>query len=239
MKNENIVLGIVIIIILTVFLVGADSFKGKENFGKIEEPKLEDATGNTDLTPMNSVTVPVNNISTPSERAVRQDLEINSVEALNDYKAQKQRDTDEILASTEYEDFPAIVTLSKSISASALKELKDQYDLDIVMVRYTSTVGGGEIPYQMIEDSNALKAWEDRIASDQKQHNNVKNFKLIEGFSAMRVAVKKDEVLRLQKDEKVFLVDLGPKELYIGNASAAKSKPWRDVAYFVDKYVKK
>lgn len=232
MKNKSLILGFVVIAILAAFLVGAG--KSKEKSEIIQDPPLENDAVPSDLNTVNSAPASFGNI--PTYQGVKPDLGIDSLESLKNYKAQKEKDTADILASSEYENYPAIITFTKKISASSLKELKDRHNLDIIMVRYSSTVGGGEIPYQMIEDENALKIWEDKIAADQKRDNNINDFKLIDGFTAMRVSVKKDEVSQLQKEENVFLVDLGPKELYNGDASAAKSKPWRDVAYFVDLY---
>jgi len=81
-----------------------------------------------------------------------------------------------------------------------------------------------------------MKAWEDKISADQEEHNKIDNFKLIEGFSAMKVSVDRNEIEKLQKDNDTFLVDLGPAELYTENNSAEPA-PWRDVAYFVKNYL--
>lgn len=76
----------------------------------------------------------------------------------------------------------------------------------------------------------------DKISADQKEHNKIDDFRLIEGFSVMKVVVNRNGVENLQNDDNTFLVDLGPKELYTGDNSA-ESTPWRDVAYFVKNYL--
>lgn len=45
----------------------------------------------------------------------------------------------------------------------------------------------------------------------------------------------RDKIFELQNDDRVFLVDLGPKSIYEGKGMTAY---WSDVAYYVEKFGK-
>jgi len=166
---------------------------------------------------------------------IKEEPYINSTTNLMTYKKFKVKELEEMLTITNQSDFRAIVTFNRPISTPKLKKLKKKHKLKIGMIRYESTVGGGEMPYDMLEDKKVLNDLESKTAELQKEYKNITNFKLMEGFSAMKAKVPRDEVMNLQNDSKVFLVDLGPKEVHISKYNKT-SASWRDLAFYVGKY---
>ncbi len=221
-----------------ILLVGATNTK-EENLPKAK-PQKPDLTQNFTDPNTSTNSTPVGTIENTSrisnQKISVNDLNISSKANLIEYRKSRVNEAKIIMNSTNYTVYPAIVTFNKPLSKSTLKEIETKHKLKVILVRYESTVGGGEMPYNFLDDNNTMRIWEDKISADQKKHNKIDNFKLIEGFSAMKVAVNRNEIEDLQNDNNTFLVDLGPKELYTGDNSD-ESTPWRDVAYFVKNYL--
>lgn len=147
---------------------------------------------------------------------------------LEQFKLNKIKENGEILSISNNEEYTAVITFSKPLTRVELEQLTNRFGLKKHMVRYKSTEGGGEVPQYQIYDEAFARKMEAHIATTKGA-----NFKLYEGFTAMRTVVPRNKITELQNDKRVFSVDFGPKEIYENKGTSAY---WRDVAFYVEKF---
>lgn len=161
--------------------------------------------------------------------------QIKSKEDLMAYREIKMKEMREILESTNQERYAAILTFNKPLSRSELDDIVSKYSLIVGNVRYISTEGGGEMPFEMINNDEEIRILESKMNELMRNiGNKTSEFKLVKGFTAARVSIPKNEVIPLSLNPNIFLVDLGPKELYENKSAIAE---WEDVAYYVEKFL--
>lgn len=163
---------------------------------------------------------------------------ILSGEDLVEYKRIKDDETQAILDLTQEfppeVHYPSAVTFAAPIGQSKLEEIaKAQGDgASIRMIRFVSTRGGGQIPYEMI-GSQAMADLESRLKEVQKRDNGIEDFRLVEGISSFKGGLNRAAIETLMGDSNTFVVDIGPSEIYEkGGVQAA----WDDVAREVARY---
>ena len=159
--------------------------------------------------------------------------------------------------------YPAFITFAKPLSIAELNELITRYDpsvqkalaahgasksanllkanlvkgedaLLIHSVRFNSTVGGGQLAYETMADSEGLSKLEEGIASQERELNGLSDYQLIAGITSIAGGVHRDSVLTINDDPQVFLADIGPQDLYEGKVAYAR---WDDVSELVEKYL--
>lgn len=135
----------------------------------------------------------------------------------------------------------AKVTFSRGLSIKELDEIITKGGIDINMVRFRSyPSGGGEMPYYVLKG----KTSEFVNLEKQKIKEKGEYFRLVDSVVAITGCWLKPEAIEIvQKDERIFIVDLGPSERYLGKEAASGVKQissrWKDVAYYVEKFIEK
>lgn len=121
--------------------------------------------------------------------------------------------------------FFAIVTFKQPLSE---KEVKDAVgDAEILSLKYVSyPQGTGEHPYPITETvMNRLDALEKDIKTQMALYNKVKDFKLIQGYVAVKLLGTTTNLKSIQENQKVVLVDVGP----VDEAQKEKSNDMKEI----------
>lgn len=158
--------------------------------------------------------------------------DISSPEDLAEYKKIKDAETLKILELTKdfpnEVQYPSVVTFNEPVSREKVENIAKNAGegASVRVIKYVSTHGGGEIPYEML-DTQAMKDLELRLKKIQKRDNNIDDFQLVKGVSALKGGLNRDAIQSIADDPKTFVVDIGPVEMYEkGGVQAA----WDDVA---------
>jgi len=162
---------------------------------------------------------------------------ISSREDLLEYKRIKDQETQTILELTrdfpENVNYPSVVTFKEPVAQMKIDDVANVMSTNaITSIRFVSTRGGGQIPYEML-GTQAVIDMESRLKEIQKQDNNINNFQLFEGFSAFKGGLNRGTIESLMGDSETFVVDIGPREMYEnGGVQAA----WDDVSSAVKRF---
>lgn len=162
---------------------------------------------------------------------------ISSKEDLLEYKRIKDQETQTILELTrdfpENVNYPSVVTFNEPVVQTKIDDIANAMGANtITSIRFVSTRGGGQIPYEML-GTQAVINMESRLKEIQKQDNNINDFRLFEGFSAFKGGLSRGTIESLMGDSETFVVDIGPREMYEnGRIQAA----WDDVSSAVKRY---
>lgn len=169
--------------------------------------------------------------------------------------------TGERATKTPY--YPVIVTLAQPITLAELNDLISQYDPSLQKkvsaagpslskylakaelvkdsdqllphaVRFLSSTGRGQLSYETMTNAEELAALEAGLAAQEEQENGIADFQLVAGVTVVLGGVHRDGLMPLNNDPRVFLADVGPRELYTGEVQDAI---WDDVSNLVATYL--
>lgn len=168
---------------------------------------------------------------------IKEDESISSYDDLLEYKRIKDEETQKILELTrdfpEEVNYPAVVTFKEPVEQLKVENIAKARGVGaITSVRFVSTRGGGRMPYEML-GTQVVIDMESKLKEIQKQDNNIDDFQLFEGFSALKGALNRGAIESLMGDPETFVVNIGPLEMYEnGGVQAA----WDDVSSAVERY---
>ena len=124
--------------------------------------------------------------------------------------------------------------LERNIKALPKTEIVKDVDMLVIdLVKFVSTSGGGQLSPETLSDPVGLARLEAKLAVREMEHNGVFNYQLIRGVTSISGGIHREHLMRLEGEPTVFLADIGPKELYEGEVTAAL---WGDIYDEVDQY---
>lgn len=130
-------------------------------------------------------------------------------------------------------------TMAKVLRSTAVKYLpkaelvKDEDTLLISSVKFVSTAGEGQLSYETLTQEKEISKLEKQIADREKELNGVEDYQLIKGVTSVVGGIHRDSVMPIQDDPRVFLADIGPADMYEGQAEMTL---WDDVYKEVEQY---
>jgi hypothetical protein len=167
---------------------------------------------------------------------IKVEEKISSHEELLEYKRIKDQETQKILEETrdfpEDVNYPSVVTFKEPVAQTKIDEIANAGSAAVTSIRYVSSRGGGQIPYEML-GTQAVMDMESALKEVQKRDNNIDDFHLFRGFSAFKGGLNRGAIESLMGDRDTFVVDIGPAEIYENGGVQAS---WDDVSSAVKRY---
>lgn len=105
----------------------------------------------------------------------------------------------------------AVITFKDRLSTDEYSNFVDKHKLKAVNYMYTSYPEGTGV-FSSEVPSEAIIATEKEIKKTMD-----KNFKLIDRISSVKTQISAKDLMKIQNDPQVFLVDVGPEEIYTEN----------------------